>query len=60
MMGAAAAWVYRAFVAAESAKLALVVKCCGVGLAGMVLYLICMGPMVPTREILSKLRGKKR
>ena len=60
VMGAAAAWVYRAFIAAESAKLALVVKCCGVGLAGMVLYLICMGPMVPTREILSKLRGKKR
>ena len=60
VMGAAAFWIYDCFLAAETAKLMLVVKCCGVGLAGMVLYLLCMGPMVPTREILSKLRGRKK
>jgi murein biosynthesis integral membrane protein MurJ len=60
VMGAAAFWIYDCFLAAETAKLMLVVKCCGVGLAGMVLYLLCMGPMVPTREILSKLRGQKK
>ena len=60
IMGVAAWLVYRTFLSAESAKLMLVLKCCGVGFAGMILYLICMGPMVPTREILSKLRGKQR
>ena len=43
-----------------ASKLALVGKCVGVGAAGMVLYLLCMGPMVPTKEILQKLRrGRK-
>ena len=59
VMGVAAWLAYAFLIAGEEGKLMLVVKCCAVGLAGMVLYLICMGPMVPTREILSKLRRKK-
>ena len=59
LVGGGAWFLYDRFIAAESAKLALVAKCCGVGVIGMVLYLLCMGSMVPTKEILSKLRRKQ-
>jgi type IV secretory pathway VirB3-like protein len=35
-------------------------QCVAIGGVAMVLYLIAMGPMVPTKEILSKLRRNKR
>lgn len=59
VMGAAAFWVYARLVPDDLGKGALVAACLGIGLCGMVLYLLCMGPMVPTREILSKLRRKQ-
>ena len=37
----------------------LVAKCVGVGIVGMLVYLVGMGSMLPTKEILNKLRGKK-
>ena len=60
LMGGAAFFLYQRFIEGTASKLALVGKCCGVGVVGMVLYLICMGPMVPTHEILQKLRGRKK
>jgi putative peptidoglycan lipid II flippase len=57
--GGAAFLLYDRFVSPEASKLALVAQCVAIGGISMVLYLIAMGPMVPTREILSKLRRKK-
>ena len=59
LMGGAAWLIYDRFVSSDLPKLALVVQCMGIGMVGMVLYLLCMGPMVPTKEILSKLRRNK-
>ena len=59
LMGAGAYAVYALFIAAETSKILLVVKCMGVGVIGMVVYLAGMGSMLPTKEILNKLRGKK-
>ena len=59
LMGVGAYAVYALFIAAETSKLMLVAKCVGVGIVGMLVYLIGMGSMLPTREILNKLRGKK-
>ncbi len=59
VMGATAFLVYNRLVSPDLSKLALVAQCVGIGVLAMVLYLICMGPMVPTKEILSKLRRKK-
>ena len=60
IMGGAAFLLYGRFMEGTVSKAALVGKCMGVGAAGMVLYLLCMGPMVPTKEILQKLRrGRK-
>lgn len=58
VMGGAAWAVYHWLVPEGLSKAALVAVCVGIGLCGMVLYLLCMGPMVPTKEILSKLRRK--
>ena len=59
LTGAAAFLLYDRFVSPDASKAALVVRCMAIGGAAMVLYLIAMGPMVPTKEILSKLRRKK-
>ena len=59
LMGIGAYAVYGLFIAAETSKILLVIKCGGVGVIGMVLYLLAMGSMVPTKEILAKLRRKK-
>jgi len=60
LMGIGAYVVYNLFIAAETSKVLLVVKCGGVGVIGMVLYLIAMGSMVPTKEILAKLLRRKK
>ena len=57
--GAAAFLLYDRFVPADAGKLALVARCVAIGGVAMVLYLVAMGPMVPTKEILSKLRRKQ-
>jgi peptidoglycan biosynthesis protein MviN/MurJ (putative lipid II flippase) len=57
--GAAAFLLYNRLVSPDAAKLALVAQCVAIGGVAMVLYLIAMGPMVPTKEILSKLRRNK-
>ena len=59
LMGAGVYLVYLRFIAGTVSKLMLTAKCLGLGVAGMVLYLLLMGPVVPTREILSKLRREK-
>lgn len=59
LMGAAAFGIYTRFIADTGSKLGLVAKCGGLGLVCMLLYLLLLGPMVPTREILSKLRGER-
>ena len=60
VMGAGVYMAYLYFVAATASKLMLVVKCVALGALGMVLYLLLMGPLVPTREILGKLRGVRK
>jgi peptidoglycan biosynthesis protein MviN/MurJ (putative lipid II flippase) len=57
--GGAAFLLYDRLVSPDAAKLALVAQCVAIGGVAMVLYLIAMGPMVPTKEILSKLRRNK-
>jgi len=59
LTGVGAYAVYTLFIAAETSKLMLVAKCVGVGIVGMLVYLVGMGSMLPTKEILNKLRGKK-
>lgn len=60
VMGAILFPVYNAFIAGESAKLMLIIKCCGAGFAGMVLYLLCMSPLLPIRDTLSGLKRNQR
>ena len=60
LMGIGAYAVYSLFIAAEPSKILLVVKCGTVGVIGMLLYLIAMGSMVPTKEILAKLLRRKK
>ena len=60
LMGIGAYVVYGLFIAAETSKILLVVKCGTVGVIGMLLYLIAMGSMVPTKEILAKLLRRKK
>jgi hypothetical protein len=47
--GAAAFLLYDRLVSPDAAKLALVAQCVAIGGVAMVLYLIAMGPMVPTK-----------
>ena len=60
LMGVAAYAVYALFISAETSKVMLVLKCGAVGVIGMLLYLIAMGSMVPTKEILAKLLRRKK
>ena len=60
LMGIGAYVVYSLFIAAETSKILLVIKCGGVGVIGMLLYLLAMGSMVPTKEILAKLTRRKK
>lgn len=59
-LGGSARFIYVKFIADTISKGWMVLQCVGVGIAGMLLYLILMGPMVPTYEIIRKLwKGKK-
>ena len=51
---------YSSLIPTDASKPALVAQCIGIGVVAMILYLILMGPMVPTYEILRKLGVKKR
>ncbi len=60
VIGVAAYLAYDLWIARlDLGKIPLMVLCLAVGAVLMVLYLILMGPMVPTKEILSKLGRKK-
>ena len=57
LLGLGAHEIYLHWIAGDG-KLLLVVKCAVVGVIGMALYLLAMGPVGPTRELLRKLRGR--
>lgn len=59
LLGVAAFWSYHLFFENTASKLTMVVVCLCIGVVGMLLYLLLMGPMVPTHEILQKLRNRK-
>ncbi len=60
VIGAAAYFLYNYWIAAmDLGKIPLMLVCLAVGAVLMAIYLVLMGPMVPTREILSKLIRKK-
>lgn len=59
LLGVAALWSYHFFLGNTASKLTMVVVCLCIGVVGMLLYLLLMGTMVPTREILEKLRNRK-
>ncbi len=61
VIGIAAYVVYdRLIVPMDLGKLPLVILCLAVGGILMILYIVLMGNMIPTREILSKLRRGKQ
>ncbi|MBR5534652.1 MAG: hypothetical protein IKU62_07390 [Ruminiclostridium sp.] len=59
LLGMAAFWSHRLILADDAGKLMMVLVCMGIGVIGMLVYLLLMGSMVPTREIMDKLRGRK-
>ncbi len=58
-LGGGAFWGYRRFLSELTSKVTLVAVCGGIGLVCLALYLVLMGPMVPTQIIWSKLKRKK-
>lgn len=58
LLGIAAAWARNLLLDDTASKLTMILVCLGIGVVGMLVYLLLMGAMVPTREILQKLRRK--
>lgn len=59
VLGMAAFWSYQIILDDGAVKLTLVAVCVAIGAVGMLLYLLLMGKMAPTAEILGKLRSRK-
>lgn len=59
LLGTGACWSYYRFVAGINSKLMMMVVCVGIGIVGMVLYLLFLGSAAPTYAMLQKLRRQK-
>lgn len=59
-LGLAAFWLYSWKIVQFSSKLWTVLLCGGVGIVGLLIYILLMGRYIPTYEILQKLGRKER
>lgn len=59
-LGLAAFWLYSWKIVRFSSKLWTVLLCGGVGIVGLLIYILLMGRYIPTCEILQKLWRKER
>ena len=59
VLGTAAFWSQRFFLGDDAGKLMMILVCVGIGVIGMLLYLLLMGSKAPTHEIMQNLRRRK-